>query len=33
MFAEDQDLFFETFARVFAKVSKFGQEDKLLSEV
>jgi catalase (peroxidase I) len=33
MFAEDQELFFETFAKAFVKVSEFGQEDKLLSEV
>lgn len=33
IFAEDNELFFDTFARAFAKVSEFGQEDKLLSEV
>ena len=33
IFAEDQDLFFETFAKAFVKVSEFGQEDKLLSEI
>ena len=33
MFAEDQELFFDTFARAFARVSEFGQEDKLMSEV
>ena len=32
-FAEDEELFFLTFARAFAKVSEFGQEDKLLSEI
>ena len=32
-FAEDEELFFKTFARAFAKVSEFGQEDKLLSEI
>ena len=32
-FADDQELFFQTFARAFQKVSEFGQEDKLLSEV
>ena len=32
-FAEDSELFNETFGRAFAKVSEFGQEDKLLSEV
>ena len=33
LFAEDEHLFFETFARAFAKVSEYGQEDKLLSEI
>ena len=33
VFAEDNDLFFQTFARAFSKVSEFGQESKLLSEV
>jgi catalase (peroxidase I) len=32
-FADDQELFFQTFARAFQKVSEFGQEDRLLSEV
>ena len=32
-FAEDQELFFEAFGRAFAKVSEFGQESKLMSEV
>ena len=33
MFAEDEELFFHTFARAFAKVSEFGQVDNLMSEV
>ncbi len=33
VFAEDEDLFFQTFARAFGKVSEFGQEDKLQSEI
>ena len=33
IFAEDNSLFFDTFARAFSKVSEFGQEQKLLSEV
>ena len=32
MFAEDQELFFDVFARAFVKVSEFGQEEKMLSE-
>mmetsp|Transcript_11719 Transcript_11719/g.13264 ORF Transcript_11719/g.13264 Transcript_11719/m.13264 type:complete len:135 (+) Transcript_11719:334-738(+) len=32
-FAENEQLFFKTFASAFAKVSEFGQEDKLLSEI
>jgi hypothetical protein len=32
-FAEDQELFFETFHKAFQKVSEFGQQDKLLSEI
>mmetsp|Transcript_31625 Transcript_31625/g.31091 ORF Transcript_31625/g.31091 Transcript_31625/m.31091 type:complete len:135 (+) Transcript_31625:325-729(+) len=33
VFAEDEEIFFQTFARAFNKVSEFGQEDKLLSEI
>jgi len=32
-FSEDQELLFEAFSRAFAKVSKFGQESRLMPEV
>jgi L-ascorbate peroxidase len=31
-YAEDQDLFFENYARAHVKISERGQEDNLLSE-
>lgn len=32
-FAKDEELFFETFAQAFVKLSEAGSEDELLSEV
>ena len=33
IFADNQELWFEVYARAHAKYSEFGQEDKLMSEI